>query len=258
MNHNKVIETIMDHKSIRNYTDEVPTEEEIKTIVRAGQQAPFVSQLYSVVYTKDKDKIPFNAPVMFTVCVDTHKLELFMEKRDWDLVTNDLTLLLFGIQDAAYMAQNMVTAARSLGLGSCFLGGAIHKAKKLKEEYNLPDKVFPLVQLTMGYPAENPPRRPRYPMDFVLFEDEYPDFDEETLEKAIDHMDDGYLEQDYYKKLNAKIPIEGDKEDTYNYEDYSWTEHISRKWGQWFTSIDEQIEELEMCGFDISENKEED
>ena len=80
------------------------------------------------------------------------------------MVTNDLSLLLFGIQDAALMAENMVIAAESLGLGSCFLGAAPYIAAEIIKEYKLPQRVFPLVQLAIGYPAENPPpRRPVRP-----------------------------------------------------------------------------------------------
>ncbi len=54
------------------------------------------------------------------------------------------------------------------------------------------------------------------------------------IEKAMDVMDSGYLAQEYYKKQNAKIEIEDDeKNDTFTFDNYSWTEHISRKWGQW-------------------------
>ncbi len=252
MKRNSVIDTLLSHKSIREYTEEPPSEEEIDTIVRAGQQAPFVSQLYSLMLSRDREEHPFEAPLLFTVCVDAHKMEKIMEKRDWKMVTNDLSILLFGIQDAAYMAQNMVVAGESLGIGSCFLGGAIYKAKRIKKKYDLPDKVFPLVQLAMGYPAEDPQTRPRYPQDFVLFEDVYPDLEDEQIEDAMEEMDEGYLEQDYYRRLDAKISLKGDREDSYDYDNYSWTEHISRKWGQWYESKRKPLDQLEICGFDIT------
>lgn len=245
---NVVIETLLNHKSIRIFKKEVPTDEVIKTIVRAGQQAPFASQMYSVLLSR-KGKIPFGAPLLFTICVDIYKLEKIMNKRGWELVTNDLTLLLFGIQDAALMAQNMVIAGESMGLGSCFLGGAPYYAEKIIKEYNLPEKVFPLVQLVMGYPTEDKSTRPRYPLDFVLFEDEYPRFDDEQLERAMREMDEGYLNQDYYRDLNAKIAVQGKKADKFTYDNYSWTEHISRKWGQWFKKPDKILEQLNKCGF---------
>ncbi len=252
----EVIETLMNHRSIREYKDETLDVEDIEKIVKAGRQAAFVSQMYSVIMERDEDDIPFDAPVLFTICVDINKLEKMMDKREWDLITNDVTLLLFGIQDAAYMAQNMVIAAESMGLGTCYLGSAIRTAKNLKEKYDLPDKVFPLVQLVVGYPAEDPPTRPRYPLDFVLFEDEYPELTDEMIEEAMEEMDEGYLEEDYYRELDAKISLLGDESDDYTYEDYSWTEHISRKWGQWYDDPEKQIEILEACGFHLEKGDE--
>jgi len=174
-----------------------------------------------------------------------------MARRGWQVVTNDLSLLLFGIQDASLMAENMDIAAGSLDLSSCFLGNAPYRADKIIKEYKLPSRVLPLVQLVMGYPAEDPPPRPRYPMEFVLFEDKYPQFDEETIRKAMAVMDEGYLAQDYYGKLHAKIPLEGDRQETFTYENYSWTEHMSRKWGQWDSSPDELLGQIAKCGFHI-------
>ncbi len=250
---NPVLQTMLNHKSVRNYQEKMPDEEAIEKIVRAGQQAPFVSQLYSILLARkgDKNNIAFGAPLLFTLCVDIHKLKKVMEKRGWELVTNDISLLIFGIQDAAYLGQNMVTAAESLGLGTCFLGGAPYYADKIREKYELPDNVFPLVQLVMGYPAEEKPPRPRYPLDFVLFEDKYPEFSEEQLAEAMEVMDQGYLEQDYYRDLQAKIPLEEETEDEYSYENYSWTEHISRKWGQWHENPREILKQLSRCGFEL-------
>jgi nitroreductase len=251
MKENPVIRTMLAHKSIRKYSDEVPSEEVIETIVRAGQQAPFASQYYSVLLSRKMRRNPWHAPLLFTICVDSHKFELIMAKRNWKLVANDLTLLFFGIEDAILMAENMVIAGRSLGLGSCFLGSAMFRADKIAEEYRLPKRVFPMVQLAMGYPAEDPPPRPRYPKEFTLFEDEYPELDDEKITKAMRIMDEGYLAQNYYRKQNAKIKLEGDRKETFTYDNYSWTEHICRKWGQWYPDPKELLEQLEKRGFRV-------
>jgi FMN reductase (NADPH) len=252
MKSNLVVKTLLAHKSIRKYTEEVPSDEVLETIVRAGQQAPFAYQYYSLLLSRNRKRNPFKAPLLFTICVDSHKFELIMSKRNWKLASNDLSLLLLGIQDAAYMAENMVVAARSLGLGSCFLGAAPYRAEKIAEEYGLPKRVFPLVQLTMGYPAENPPPRPRYPLEFTLFEDKYPDLNDGTVSKAMKKMDEGYLAQDYYRKANAKIKLEADREETFTYDNYSWTEHICRKIGQWFPDPKELLEQFEKRGFHLT------
>jgi nitroreductase len=255
MKKNPVIETMLSHKSIRKYTDEMPSKEVIETIVRAGQQAPFATQCYSIILSRDQKKNPYKAPLLFTICVDPHKFELIMAKRNWKMVINDLGLMLLAVQDAALMSENMILAARSLGLGSCLLGDAPYRADKIAEQYSLPSRVFPLVQLVMGFPAEDPPPRPRYPSEFTLFEDKYPDLNDAIVKKAMKRMDDGYLAQDYYRRLNAKIPLESKRKETYTYDKYSWTEHISRKLGQWDPEPKKLLKQLEERGFYLTGKK---
>lgn len=250
---NAVIEAMLRRKSIRAFTDEEPTREVIEAVVRAGQQAPFAAQLGSVLLKRDRDANPFHAPLLFTICVDVHRMERVMEARQWQRVMCDLSTLLLGIQDAAYMAQNMVQAAESLGLGSCFLGATPYYAKRIIEEYGLPTRVFPLVQLAMGHPGEDPPVRPRYPIEFTLFEDRYPELDRASVERAMASMDRGYLSQDYYRSRDAKLPLGEGREETFSYDDYSWTEHISRKLGQWVEDPSELLRALDACGFDLGE-----
>jgi FMN reductase (NADPH) len=247
---NTVITSMLNRKSVRKYKADKPSDEVVETIVRAGQQAPFASQSYSILLTRKK-KAPFGAPLWFIICVDLHKLESFMKVRDWEIVTNDVTLLLFGLQDAAYAAENMVIAAESLGLGSCYLGVMPERVTQIVKQYKLPQRVFPLVELVMGYPDEVFPPRPRYPLSFTLFEDQYPEFTEAQVKDAMQVMDEGYMAQGYYAKQKAKIRLEGKRKETFTYDDYSWTEHISRKWGQWFTSPNKMLDALKKQGFDL-------
>lgn len=252
MKKNYVIKTMLNHKSIRKYKPKSPTVDMIGAIVRAGQQAPFSSQLYSLLLSRNQRRNPFRAPLLFTICIDFHKLELIMSKRKWKLVSNDLFSLIMGIQDASLMAENMVIAAESLGLGTCFLGNTPLRAEEIIKEYRLPERVFPLTQIAMGHPAENPPPRPRYPMEFVLFENKYPKFRPKDIKKAMEKMDHGYLAQNYYRRLNYVVPLEKNRKERFTFDNYSWTEHISRKWGQWNASPEKLLEQLSKCGFDIA------
>ena len=252
---NPAITAMLNRRSVRRFKPDQPTDEVVEAVVRAGQQAPFASQLYSVLLTR-KEKIPYKAPLWFIICADVYKLERFMALRGWQVVTNDLSLLLFAVQDAAYMAENMVIAAESLGLGSCFLGSAPFQARQTAERFRLPPRVMPIVGLVMGYPAEEFPPRPRYPLSFTLFEDEYPQLTDEQVTAAMQVMDDGYLQQDYYRKQKAKIELDG-REEKYSYDTYSWTEHISRKWGQWYPSPEELLARLKERGFEIVKDREE-
>jgi len=67
--------------------------------------------------------------------------------------------------NVAIAVQNMVLMATALGLGSCWIGAmdglAIH------EMYQLPDNIRVVVLLTVGYPAHEPPPRPRLPLDKI-------------------------------------------------------------------------------------------
>ncbi|MBN2017897.1 MAG: nitroreductase family protein [Candidatus Cloacimonetes bacterium] len=249
---NPVIELLVKHRSIRKFKEKDIPQAMINTIVRSGQQAAFAFQAYSVLLSKNKKKNPFHAPLYFIPCLDLHKIEKIMETRKWKIVLNDLYCLLLGLQDAAYMAQNMVIAAESLGLGTCYIGAVPYYADKIAEQFDLPKKVFPLVGIAIGYPAEDPPTRPRYPLSFSLFEDNYPELDESAIENAKKVMDEGYLSQDYYKQLNAKISLTGGRKETFDYDTYSWTEHISRKLGQWDPSPDKLLEQFRKRGFDFS------
>lgn len=251
---NAVIDTLMGRKSIRRYKTRPPSAEEIETVVRAGQQAPFAMQLGSVLLSRDLERNPFKAPLCFTICVDIHRMEKVMEYRGWTRKASDLYSLMFGVQDACYMAQNMVIAGESLGMGSCFIGGAPFMADRLREDYGLPSGVFPLVMLAMGYPDEDPPVRPRYPLSFHLFQGSYPEMTGEEVSGAADEMDRGYLEQDYYRRANYMIPLEEGMEETFTFDSYGWTEHISRKLGLWGGEPEKLLAILAGCGFDLAGN----
>jgi hypothetical protein len=104
----------------------------------------------------------------------------------------------------------------------------------------------------MGYPDENAPARPRYPIAFTLFEDTYPELSEERVNEAMSVMDNGYLAQQYYARANYKIPLQGEREETFTFENYGWTEHMCRKWGQWSSSPDDLLVQFEKRGFCVT------
>ena len=92
----------------------------------------------------------------------------------------------------------------------------------------------------------------------MLFEDAYPELTDGLVARAMKVMDDGYLEQDYYRTLDAMVELEGGQAETVTYDTYSWTEHMSRKWGQWFRSAADLLEQLRLCGFDLGNEQRDD
>ncbi len=257
---NEVLDTIMNRASVRRFRQQEIPQDTVHKIVRAGQQAPFTGQMYSVVATQEADIRQqltecfgrlAQAPLFMLVCVDFYKLEEFIRSKGRVNQADDLSMLFLGIQDAAYFGQNMVLAAESMGLGSVFLGAAPWESDRLSDIFDLPERVYPLVGLVMGYPAEDPPPRPRIPTDLVLHWDRYSPMDDEDTERALKVMDAGLLREGYYKKLNARIPAEDETKES-SYDEYGWSDHVSRKYGKRRRSFMSQLKEsLARQGIDL-------
>ncbi len=238
-----VYETIMRRASVRQYQAREVPRELVERLARAGQQAPFAGQMYSFVATTDPARkarlgemfgdVVAKAPVFMLICLDFRKLEKFIAYRGRRNKADDLGLLFLGLQDASYAAENIVLAAEEEGLGSCFFGLAPFVADELAAMFRLPRRVFPMVGLTIGYPANRPGPRPRIPGDLCLFWDEYRDLSEEDVARAMSVMDAGLLREGYYAKLGAKIPLPEGEADEVGLDKYGWSEHVSRKYGVW-------------------------
>lgn len=63
----------------------------------------------------------------------------------------------WAVVDATIAMENMVIAAWSLGIGSCWIGGC--NEKKVKELLKIPDRWNMVALLTLGYPAEEPKQK---------------------------------------------------------------------------------------------------
>ena len=247
----------MNRSSTRSYKPEMPDREIVDIIIKAGQQAPFSSQLYSVILRTGRVNA-YGAPLSFIICLDAYKLKRIMEKRAFTKHINGISLLLLGIQDSACMAQNMVIAAESLGLGSCFIGkcGMLPShTMQLIKEHHLPKLVLPLVEMVMGFPADDELPLPRYPISFAIFENTYPELSDEQVEEAIKTMDEGFIENNYYNKRGQiRLPSHSKYSDESNDDIYSWSEHISRKWSFFAESQNEILAILYERGFLLEED----
>jgi hypothetical protein len=77
--------------------------------------------------------------------------------------------------DAALLAQNVLLAAESLGLGGVFIGGIRNDPQTVCDLLVIPDQVYPVFGMCLGWPAHDPPPKPRLPVEAVLlFMDRYP------------------------------------------------------------------------------------
>ncbi len=245
-----LFELLSSRASVRAYLDQPVPEDLIAKIVAAGQRAPFAAQTTSIVLTRQRQHIPWGAPAFLIFCLDHHRQERILARKGWKMKSHPLWQLLLGIEDASLCAACVDLAAQAEGLGTCFIGGLPEEAETLRILHRMPPKVFPLFGLCLGYPREAPPPRPRFPVQAVLHDEVYSLTDEE-LEEAMKTMDEGYLAQDYYRKLNAMVPPPEGYPETQTFDTYSWCEHISRKWAKYHTDPGKILTALREAGFDL-------
>ena len=85
--------------------------------------------------------------------------------------------LLVATIDTALMAQNVAVAAESVGLGLCYVGGIRNHPEAVADLLKLPEHVYPVFGMSLGYPAQNPEVKPRLPLAAILKDDHYDDSD---------------------------------------------------------------------------------
>lgn len=257
-----IIEIIHHRRSIRKFLDKDIPEPVIRSILEAGIRAPFAAQLYSLVYTTDPEKIrQYKAGVypttklLIVFLVDFRKIEKIIEYKGYQYNFDDSMTLWLALQDASLVAQNIILAAEAFGLGSVLLGATPLHSERICDVFSIPqDRVYPMVGLCLGYPdpKEGTMPRPRYPLKHIAFRDHYRDLEEDDIRECMEIMDAGYLSEHYYEKLDAKIPLDPDiRDDTYNYSNYSWSEHIVRKVIQGAWSDESLLEKLRKFNFKI-------
>ncbi|MFX1507910.1 MAG: nitroreductase family protein [Promethearchaeota archaeon] len=254
-----LFDVINNRRSIRKFVDNPITDEVLNQILEAGIKAPFAAQLYSIVYTRDKEKMKklrigaySTTQLLMIFLVDFRKIEKIIVQKKYQYDYDDGMLLWLGIQDASLVAENIILTADAVGLGSVLLGGAPLQTDVIKEVFNLPSRVFPVVGLCLGYPdyGVETDVRPRYPLKYTAFEDTYHDLSDSEIQECMKSMDEGYITQGYYIKLQAKIPLKKGK-DSIDYDKYSWSEHQSRKYSQGSWKKESVLSILKRHGFNL-------
>ncbi|MFX0107568.1 MAG: nitroreductase family protein [Candidatus Hodarchaeota archaeon] len=254
---NDVFEIIANRRSMRKFLDKEVTDDVLFKILEAGMRAPFASQLCSVVYTRDKEKMKKlrmgsypTSPLLLVFLIDMKRMEKIIAARGYTYDYDDMMTLWLGLQDVTLAIENATLAAEAMGLGSVLLGNAPLRADLISEIFNVPRRVFPVVGMNLGYPdpSEETEVRPRFPLEYSVFEEKYLDHSDADIEKCMRTMDEGYLAQGYYIKERTKVPLREGK-DEFDFDRYSWSEHISRKMCQGRWSPESLFDILQRHGF---------
>ena len=211
---NKTIETIKNHRSIRNYLDKDVPEEMLQAILAAASAMPtsINGQQISIIVIKDKGKKEkiaqltggqswiSQAPVFLVFVADFYKAYLAGEKNgEKEIIHESIEGTLVGSFDAGLAMGAAIIAAESLGLGIVPIGAVRKEPDEMIKLLNLPQYTYPLVGLVLGYPAELSTQKPRLPHDAIVHIETYK---KAGLAATIDQYDD--LMAKYYKERGDK------------------------------------------------------
>lgn len=154
-----VLEVIRRRRSIRAYTNEDVSEENIEKLIDAATWAPSAGNIqpWEFVIVRDAgtkrrlstaaldQRFIEEAPVVIVVCANEARSGRRYDQRGRTL---------YCLQDTAAATQNILLTAYALGLGTCWIG-AFHE-EGVKKALNAPTGMRPVAIIPVGHPAEKP------------------------------------------------------------------------------------------------------
>lgn len=184
------MENLKLRRTIRKYQQKDISTELLNDLLESACRASTVGnmQAYSVVVTRDdkhKAKLApahFNqpmvleAPVVLTFCIDLHRFSEWCKLRKAQPGYNNFEWFVTGAIDALLVAQTFCVAAENEGLGICYLGTTTYNPQSIIDALELPELVFPITTITVGWPAEIPPQVDRLPLEAIVHDETYHDY----------------------------------------------------------------------------------
>lgn len=195
---NETIKQLYDRKSVRVFLDREIKKEDKDAILSAAFAAPTAGnqQLYTIIDVTDEkikerlvetcDNQPFiaSAKMVLIFCADCKKWYDAFRYAGCEPRKPGVGDLLLAVSDANIAAQNAVTAAESLGIGSCYIGDIMENCEEQRKLLKLPKYVFPAAMLVFGYPTEQQKTRikpKRADKKYIVHENAYREMDGEEL-----------------------------------------------------------------------------
>ena len=219
-----VIDLLKSHRSIRKFTDQAIEPELFADLITAGQAAATSSFLQGSTVVRIKkaetrsaiaklaggQSYVESATEFMIFCADLKRPGNYCAEYQKSFEGDYTEHFIIATVDVALMAQSMVAAAESVGLGICYIGGIRNDPAQVSELLELPKGVYPVFGLCLGYPDQDPEVKPRLPLSVILKEEVYNEVgDREAISEYDDHI------REYYKTRTG------------GGHGISWTEQVS-------------------------------
>ena len=194
------------HHSVRRFLPRPLDPGLLESLIQCGQAAASSSfiQAYAVIrVTRPEARAAIaeaaggqtwieQAPEFLVFCADLRKVDAACIAAGRGALEGYSEHGLAAIIDVALMAQNVLLAAESQGLGGVFIGGIRNEPGVVVEQLVLPDLVLPLFGMCLGWPNESQEIKPRMPVGFVLHQDEYREVSADRVALYDEKMADYY------------------------------------------------------------------
>ena len=211
------MQTINTRRSIRRYQDKDVDNTLLTRLINEAERTQTMGnlQLYSVVVTRSEElkaklaPAHFNqpmvtgAPVVLTFCADYRRTTLWAEQRQATPGYDNPLSFVNAMTDALLFCQTFCNLAEEEGLGCCFLGTTVYQPQSIIDTLQLPELVFPVATITLGWPDENPPLSDRLPVSTIIHEETFHDYSVADIDKAYAYKEQ-LDENKEYVKINNK------------------------------------------------------
>lgn len=211
------MQTINTRRSIRRYQDKDVDNTLLTRLINEAERTQTMGnlQLYSVVVTRSKElkaklaPAHFNqpmvtgAPVVLTFCADYRRTTLWAEQRQATPGYDNPLSFVNAMTDALLFCQTFCNLAEEEGLGCCFLGTTVYQPQSIIDTLQLPELVFPVATITLGWPDENPPLSDRLPVSTIIHEETFHDYSAADIDKAYAYKEQ-LDENKEFVKINNK------------------------------------------------------
>ena len=184
---NPTIELLKGHRSIRQFQNRPIQTDLFQDLIKAGQAAASSNffQAVTIIRVTDPKKRAILASLannqayvetaaeFLVFCADMNRAASCCDLHGAEAYTGFTEQFIIATVDAALVAQNIVVASESAGLGICYIGALRNNPSEVSTVLDLPHDTYPVFGLCLGWPDQDPEVKPRLPIDVVLRENSY-------------------------------------------------------------------------------------
>jgi len=230
----EVLAEMANRRVVRRYSDKPLDPALLNTLCAVALSAPSKSDLQQadIVIVTDREQrdklqalIPENpwaaaGPALLVFCGNNRRHRLLFDWRGRPFVNDHLDPFFNAAVDAGIVLATFIAAADRVGLGTCPISQIRNQAARVAEVLGLPQHVFPVAGLGVGWPSFEGVMSPRLGLDVSIHRDRY---DETGLREKIEAYDRRRNETQPYKTQRF---VEKFGEDPA----YGWSEDKARQY----------------------------